>query len=76
MSKLKVIWNAPQPRTYKRVLFRYCDGRNWRYRGNWKFYVSLLLKGHWTIISPMLRFTKCNGQVEIGLGNHYFELGW
>lgn len=73
MSKFIKIWAAPQPRTYKRVLFRYCDGRRWRYRQNWKFNKSW---PHFNIITPVFRLTKCNGKIEFGFGNHYFEFGW
>ncbi len=68
---MKVIWKGDP--SYRRVLFRYGDGRMWRYWQNWKCNFS---GWHWNIIWPFLRFTKCNGQMEIGLGNHYLELGW
>ncbi len=74
MSDLIVIWNAPQPKTYQRVLFRFNRGVNFRYWQNWKANTHGLR--HWNLITPFIRFTKCNGQIEIGLGNHYLELGW
>ena len=64
--------------SYKRVLFRNED-RKWRYRQNWKvnvFWHEELRWIHWGIILPFLRFTKCNGKIEIGLGNHFLEIGW
>lgn len=75
MTKLIVLWNKPQPETYKRILFRYGDDRKWRYWENWKFNCDLR-NFMWNVIVPFLRFTKCNRQFEIGLGNHYFEIGW
>ena len=73
MANLKVLWKAPSPRSYKHVLFRYCEKRSWLHHQNWKFNLNL---PHWNIITPMLRFTKCNGKIELGLGNHYFVIGW
>lgn len=79
MSGLIVIWNKSAPQSYKRVLFRYNEARKWRYKGNWKCNLSThkdLRWWHWNFITPFFRFQKCNGQINIGLGNHYVELGW
>jgi hypothetical protein len=79
MSGLIVLWNAPQPKTYKRVLLRYNEGRKWRRVSNWKlsFYPhKWLIFSHFRVIMPFLRFVKCNGNVELGFGNHYLEIGW
>ena len=37
---------------------------------------ALYWQWHICIITPFFRFTKCNGQIEIGLGNHFLEFGW
>ena len=76
MKLIKVYVGSP---SYKRVLFRYCAERQWRFRQNWKCNLDVSLsQGYWfcNVITPFLRFTKCNGKVEVGLGNHYFEIGW
>ena len=76
MKLIKVYVGSP---SYKRVLFRFCDDRKWRYTQNWKCNLDVnRAQGYWfcNVITPFLRFTKCNGKVEVGLGNHYFEFGW
>ena len=72
MSKFIKIWAEKQPKSYKHILFRYGDNRKWRYIQNWKFNFNL---PHFNLITPFLRITKCNGRFEIGLGNHYLEIG-
>ena len=75
MSDLIVLWNAPQPKSYRRILFRYNCGRSWMHSANWKFNVQW--GGvHFNVITPFLRLTKCNGALEVGLGNHFLEIGW
>jgi len=78
MNNLKVIWCA-KSKSYRRILLRFNQQRLWRHRDNWKFNIIPhrdIRWWHWNIITPLLRFTKCNGQIEIGLGNHFIELGW
>lgn len=74
-----VLWEDSPPKTYRHVLFRYNESRKWGFRGNWKCNLSThnnLKYWYWNIIMPFFRFTKCNTKVEIGLGNHYVEMGW
>jgi len=77
MSKFIKIW-VGKP-SYKRVLFRYGEGRSWRFLGNWKFNGTFNRhsKGffRWNIITPFLRFQRDNCTLYFGLGNHYFEIG-
>ena len=73
MSKFIRIWNAKPPRTYKRFLFRYGSGIKWRYIKNWKFNFYF---PNFFILTPFFRLAKFNGVIEVGLGNHYFEIGY
>ena len=80
LEGLRVATNRGTP-SYKRVLLRYNEGRKWRYAGNWKCngvlgYDRKIYDCHFNLLTPFFRFTKCNGQIEIGLGNHFIELGW
>lgn len=71
MTGLYIIWHGKP--SYKRILFRYNAGIKWRYIENWKFnktgkFVNIRL--------PFFRFQTCNSSFEIGIGNHYLEIGW
>ena len=71
---------ASKKTAWKHVLFRYGDDRLWRFHQNWKCHFSL--SGNpdkvffCCVITPFLRVTKCNGKIELGLGNHYLEFGF
>ncbi len=77
VSKTLVVWNKRS--SCNRILFRYKDGGLFRYWQNWWFQISPhreLAWWRWTIKTPMFRFVKLLGSIEIGLGNHYFVIGW
>ncbi len=79
MSKFIKLYESKKI-AWKHVLFRYGEKRLWRFRQNWKcnitFSKHIKTYFHCNLITPFLRFTKCNGKIEFGLGNHYFEFGF
>lgn len=80
MSKFIKIWVAKSHKGFNHVLFHYGQDRKWLYHQNWKFnggrFGSPKKVFFCNIITPLFRFTVCNGKTEIGLGNHFFEFGY
>ena len=58
------------------VIFKYGNGRMWRYFANWTFHFKLnkqvKRKAQWCVITPFFRSVRHNMATELGLGNHYF----
>jgi hypothetical protein len=68
----RVIWCDKPGKTYRHVLL-VKDATAWRFIENWKASIG------WpfiTIILPFFRFTKCNGQITVGAGNYFLQIGW
>lgn len=56
------------------VVLRWDEGRAWRFKGNWLCNYRDI--SFFNLLTPFARFQKCNGSVNIGLGNHYLDIGY
>jgi len=77
---MKVLVLYRKKNSYQRLLFRYGERRMWLTCkakegcfANWRFNFNL---PHFSIITPVFRLERNNGQVYFGLGNHYLEIGY